>query len=130
MTRSQSLHGNVHEGLVGARGCVVDYDVDGPEPLQRLAGHLADLVRVPHIRRDGDGFDAKGAGLLGHPLTLVPIAAVVHHHVGALLGEGQYRGSADVSSRARNEGRLACEFPCHALPLNPVSGPAPHGTLA
>ena len=78
--------------------------------------HRLKLVLLPQVRKKRQSPAPKPAHLLSDSLDLLPVGAGMDHKVGALIGQGECGGPADVPTGAGDQG-----YPFQQRHLSPRS---------
>ncbi len=84
-----------------------DGDVHAAERVGRAIHHLLDSPRIADIGKNGDRARAQGRDFRDHGIEGRGIAMTVDHKIGALLGQGEGNGAADILAGAGDNGGAA-----------------------
>jgi hypothetical protein len=96
---------------------VVDPDVDTPEPPEGRVAQPLDVLAPRDVRAHRDGAPALAHDLRHDGLGLDLRVRVVHHHVGALGGEGQGDRPSDPAAGAGHHRDVLSKSPHRVSPL-------------
>ena len=101
--------GHLQERLLAALGRIAHQDVDAAQLVHRGLHHAVHGLAVGDVGHVDQRLAAGGLHFLRHLLGGGLVLDRVDDHAGAVGGQRQYRGAADVAGRSGDDGNLAGE---------------------